>query len=661
MKCKVCGTQNEDYLEYCESCAAVLDREQPETAGPATGQAVSPDTTAEEIYQSREGWNFVKAPVWPKPEFDANTITEDDIPKDFHAPSPHAATVSRTIPQPDRGFVPAPSQNEEETPQPKERRPLSSVQRTMRPRSEETHPDEEVESALGETKAEPIRYAPPVSSRLYRQSSQDYEYDEEDEKPPAKRSRSVPGALSAATGPANIAPRSHSAIYSRKSKSRSKRSKKTILTLCGIGAFLVLVFLVLLFVISGNFGGDWGRFFAYTFAGDPIRRPATIEPSQMEDGSPAYLITIYARSGYMAKFTSGPLVQEHEVTKGQLKLRVPEQVWIPAEPIDAPSIEVEPDIVLTSKDGTKTATVPFEENITITLPAIPLTITAPPSKEVPSDSPFIDFVGVVGDTTASVFINDVQTDVDESGNFTARYDQLSSGANTIRIEARKNGYQIARETFTVTYNTGDPNNPAQGNVNFSFDTGEGKFRTLTDSIEVTGTMEAGVTIAVSGATLVGDVSVDNAAGTFKFTVSTPSIGVYAVNVTGVKDGTAQTKPLYLERAHPDKDAYMNNAQTTLDYQRLKDYPNHEQSYQVRGTVAEILQAEPYVIARLKTSGGDIIFCYYNNVTTVEANDGKTYRIFAEPAGTHAGSSLPMMHAWYILKSSSGSTPVPDGA
>ena len=32
MKCKVCGAYNEDYLEYCENCAAPLTPDEPEPA-----------------------------------------------------------------------------------------------------------------------------------------------------------------------------------------------------------------------------------------------------------------------------------------------------------------------------------------------------------------------------------------------------------------------------------------------------------------------------------------------------------------------------------------------------------------------------------------------------------------------------------------------------
>ena len=66
MICKVCGTNNEDYLEYCKKCSAPLH---------------GGDSAATEAPASSRG--FVRAPVWAKPDFNANTISESDIPADF--------------------------------------------------------------------------------------------------------------------------------------------------------------------------------------------------------------------------------------------------------------------------------------------------------------------------------------------------------------------------------------------------------------------------------------------------------------------------------------------------------------------------------------------------------------------------------------------------
>ena len=68
MICKVCGTNNEDYLEYCKKCSAPLHGSDNADNGPEA--PASPRS-------------FVRSPVWAKPEFNANTISENDIPADF--------------------------------------------------------------------------------------------------------------------------------------------------------------------------------------------------------------------------------------------------------------------------------------------------------------------------------------------------------------------------------------------------------------------------------------------------------------------------------------------------------------------------------------------------------------------------------------------------
>lgn len=68
MICKVCGTNNEDYLEYCKKCSAPLHGSD------------NADNGAEAPASPR---SFVRSPVWAKPEFNANTISENDIPADF--------------------------------------------------------------------------------------------------------------------------------------------------------------------------------------------------------------------------------------------------------------------------------------------------------------------------------------------------------------------------------------------------------------------------------------------------------------------------------------------------------------------------------------------------------------------------------------------------
>ena len=105
MKCKVCGAYNEDYLEYCEKCAAPLTAD---TESEKTEEIQQPENKQNkgQDYQSYvastgetpPAWGFVKAPDWPKPEFDADTVSEEDIPQGYGArfnPRPANAPVQK--------------------------------------------------------------------------------------------------------------------------------------------------------------------------------------------------------------------------------------------------------------------------------------------------------------------------------------------------------------------------------------------------------------------------------------------------------------------------------------------------------------------------------------------------------------------------------------
>ena len=167
---------------------------------------------------------------------------------------------------------------------------------------------------------------------------------------------------------------------------------------------------------------------------------------------------------------------------------------------------------------------------------------------------------------------------------------------------------------------------------------------------VSGTMESGATISVSGVELDGAVTQDSTAGTFSFTVKTASVGIYAAVITATKGDAAKTSTLYLEH-QPDKTSYMEGVYK-MDYDKIKNYPNHEQGYKIVGKVTEVIQATPYVKARIQTSEGDMIFYYYSGVATIEVGDGKTYELYGDPYGTDSATGLPQLHAWFILKRNS---------
>ena len=95
MKCKVCGAINEDYLEYCENCAAPLKESQAAAGEPTSGGA-----------REQRSWDFVASPDWSKPEFSANTVSETDIPEGFTPQSFRSRFSAEPVQQPASASAP---------------------------------------------------------------------------------------------------------------------------------------------------------------------------------------------------------------------------------------------------------------------------------------------------------------------------------------------------------------------------------------------------------------------------------------------------------------------------------------------------------------------------------------------------------------------------
>ncbi len=609
MKCKNCGAQNEDYLEYCEQCAAPLT---PDNIADNADSAVRADSGyqsyAASTGETPPAWGFVKAPQWPKPDFDANTVTEEDIPENYFSRfNPRPADA----PRPAQQSAPVAPQEDFDY----DVRPHRSVQKQPAPVQERSsHRGMNASASVEE---------PVVAKPQAQKKNPADEYDE------------------------------FADAYSRpRTRSPRKASKGPQRNLFFIGAAGALVVLILLFgfiLVQARHGGSFSKFISCTFKGDPILRVPTVEATTVKSGDPGYLITVNTKRNCSFRFTAGTLVTEKEIEKNSVKLSIPEEVWIPDEPLDSAVLSVTPDIVIITAKGEETQ-VEFEEPITITVPTIELTVAQPAVANFTVESATIPVSGVVGDNTASVFVGENQVSVNEAGEFSTTYTLPAEGTYELVIKAQKNGCMSAVQTFNVTYSsstdpTTTPTTP-QGNV--ALGVGEAVKRYGTEAtMTVTGTMETGATVSVTGVELEGTLTQDSAAGTFSFTVKTPDVGVYEVSLTALKGDAAKTMTLLLER-QPDLNTYSSGAYA-LDYESIVRSPNQKQAYKVVGTVTEIRQSAPYVIARIKTDKGDIMFFYVSGKATVEVNDGKTYELFADPYGTDAQTGLPYMHAWFIYK------------
>lgn len=456
MICKNCGANNEDFLEYCEKCAAPLR----EGSAPAAG-----------------GRSFVNSPKWAKPDFNANTISENDIPSDYFTipktddapvqPAPQQAPVQSSVQQ----SVRRSSVQSSGSTCAKCGAPMIAGQRFCNAcgsRVESAAPAAAVSSASSAwtgsysapASSQTIKYADPIDDRMF---SYDYTDDLRDERPRTKSAKSSKSkSAGSSKGSSSKGGSSKAKSSSRPSKGKSSRKKRGGLNVKLMAMILggVVVAGLLIFGIIKLIGGG-------LFSGSAVTEEATIEKTASADGNTVYNITTYAKKGSTVRFEGGSIEREEPVTGKSVTFAIPEQLWIPGEPVDPDllaadgTLPVYPDISVINKKG-ESEDVTFAQPIYIPIPTIDMTVTSPNTESFSVTSPAVQIDGMVGDTSASIFVGDAAVPVDETGAFTYVHNLTEPGSFTLNVEARKNGYAIARKTFNIEYTTTAPGGTGAG-------------------------------------------------------------------------------------------------------------------------------------------------------------------------------------------------------
>lgn len=452
MVCKNCGAKNEDYLEYCEKCAAPLNE------GSSANQPGS------------FGRSFVNSPKWAKPDFNANTISESDIPSDYFS-APKAAEPEAAPAQQASAHSQASVQAAQQRPRPAQAGGIScpncgasmiSGQRfcnSCGARYEAAAVSSAAAASSAASSAwtgsysapsaprQAIKYADPIDDRMF-----SYDRTEEARGERPSRSRNANAKGSSAKGGSS---RGKSGARTAKPASRKKRGSLNIKLMAMILGGVVVAGLLIFGIIKLVSGG--------LFSGSAVTDAATIEKTTSATGDTVYNITTYAKKGSTVRFEGGSIEREEPVTGKSVTFAIPEQLWIPGEPVDPDmlaadgTLPVYPDISVINKKG-ESEDIVFEQPIHVPIPTIDMTVTSPNTESFSVTSPAVEIAGMVGDTTVSVFVGDAAVPVDETGSFTYTYNLTETGTVSLNVEARKNGYAIARKTFTIEYT----NNAAAG-------------------------------------------------------------------------------------------------------------------------------------------------------------------------------------------------------
>ena len=617
MVCNHCGAYNDPQATTCTVCGTQLQAEPV-----AYTQEHPEDTQAENPETERPSWGFVRSPRWPKPSFDINSVDELPEEEEYVRPhNPNAPVVQEeqspygTAEPPVRGFRnvdvgqrfnPQPANGQQQNRAPVA--PIASVG---------GYDDEQAPYQRGFGRAP--------------QRMPGYGANAEEAKTPATRKPQAAHYPPAKGTAPKSAVRSRTAYH-------SKKNKNTLFF--AVGGVLVVALLVLGgILINRNYGGV-GGFFRSVFGGSPILKDAVVTEGVNNNGVDCYIVTVYARAGNTVTVRlNGQEVSDVINSSNEKEIRIPKADFLPAEPVDGTTAPLVPDITITTKDG---EVIPVEVTpITVQVPALSLTVTEPSAASTSVGKPAVAFAGAVNDGSIGVFVEGQPLTVNADGTFSGEYTLPDLGVYTLTLEARKNGYQIARQAFNVDY--------TQAEANIDVDASTLRAPAGSDTATIKGTTDAGATISVTGPSgvTVGAPSVNASTGVFSFTAQMPEIGHYSLEVTVTKDGRATTGTINVERA-PDYAAY-TAAVHKMDYGRMTAETLHKASYKCPGKIAEVIQTAPYIIARLTTDSGDLLFEYHNTAATVDANEDKTYNIFGDYAGIDEATGLPKIYCWFITK------------
>lgn len=650
MICTQCGAFSEDNKKHCPVCGAPL---------PTKDSTYTPISDEEQQAHNENtdapAWNFVRSPKWPKPTFDINNVDEQQAQSD-------AAHDYRNRPD----YTPPGSQEggyEQEAYEQEPRVPRSSVQRAASQytsaengapedeQSEQPHMPYASVGGYGSNsdgyrgnfgRAPQRAYYDETENGYDAEDSYQEDYADQDDAQPVmpKRGQSFSSSRSRG-GSVNKARNRHSSL-------RGGGKRRNNLLFFGAAGVLVVLLIVFGIIFVNNKYDGLGNFFSSIFGGSPILKDAVMTEGTDENGSEFFLITVYARSGNKVSITvPGLATSTVDIPESnECKLRVMKSLIInQAPPQEEATYTVTPDVKVITPDGDE---VPVEvPALTVNVPTLALNVTNPVGTTVQVTRSRVQIDGTVSAQNASITVEGQPLAVDENGVFSGIYELPGTGQYTLNFEAQATGYQITRYSISVDYSVAE--------ADLTFERGTLHADNDKDSITAKGQAPAGSTIAL---TAPSGVTVDNpnpsvdASGNFSFTATMAEVGSYEVGCAITKDGVTTNAAIIIERA-PNLDEYSRKC-ADPNMALMTGEPSHTAQYLCKGKVVEILQEDPYVIAKVELSNADgaVLFQYHSYKATIEVSDTITYSVFGDYKGIDEETGLPLIYGWFVTKKSS---------
>lgn len=651
MKCPRCGYENVEDAMFCAKCALRLDSE----AGFGEPAAPAP--------------NIVAGPRWARPDFSADSVSEDDVPDDFV--SEYSAAELR----PDRERLRAAEEAAERA-----RRAARDAEERRRVEAEREADRRAVEESgtdFGFFERKPAREADdpgpaPFESdrrRSFRDEPEepddfdDYTDDFEDEfdsRPARRQEKKGLAPLIGGLFKHKEKPRTPAAYdddeYSdddddyepkryKKSGGSFFSNKNTMSIAIRIAAIVAVlaVLALIIFGIASLVKSCNGRNSSPT----GTNKAPIIEKNP--DDNESYFVTIYAKEGKVLIYETSDGTRK-EVTvpsSGFVKFRVPVSSLMPNEPVDGTTYAAKPKVYIKNDDGTET----LIDNIEPVMLQIPeINVRFDNADTIVSENGSVEISGHVDLIATVITVNGETAEVGQDGAFSHTVKFENTGDYTIDVEGRLAGHQIYRHTFNVTVMQATPTSNL---IELPWQYGDSAYsqrvKNATDTIEVRGRVPAGSTVTAScpgSSNATVSTPVVNADGSFTFNVQMAVAGDYKLLITcTTTDGRVSEREMHVQRA-PEYAAYKNSA-LPMNYASFAYATS--QAYRITGTVTEIIKSDDYILAKMTTAEGkELVIEYHNHYGTAGTiTVGKAYSyIYGRPMGLN-DDGIPQIYVWFV--------------
>lgn len=362
------------------------------------------------------------------------------------------------------------------------------------------------------------------------------------------------------------------------------------------------------------------------------------------DESEAHVIYFHTEDGNI--FISA-LNESFPVVNGEAVVTIPDSTWFEATPANDAAFNVELSPVLTTQMGE--TRVLDEIAYSVDVPSSPLEIIKPEGGyEEVLMSLYTLQMRVTPGSYVTVNGNDMSDFVDKRGYLSVNQTIEPIGDNVVNITVLTPSHKETRAQVTIYRPVFDI--PLELDIN-TIDT------TSSSKVTISGTFEPGATLTVSPQPV--NSQIDTSAGTFKFEMNLTLIGDNKITITASEPGKESSVITHNIYYLPTEAEYSSKA-WKMDYDALSNYYKGwiGRIFLCQGTVKEILPAptaEPdstensisNQLLLLDVGSGKEQIVYIENYSSLNAEVGKEYKMFADVAGIRDG--YPYLIARYVYE------------